>query len=285
MFKNSNFSKIISCTSINQVKYLKSTNNLLILSNEKIILFDLNTYKETVLLNEKGTFTTIEKNFYITGNKFIYFISYDKNKIYNKFKASEHSISSLIYYENKIILSSKKLIKIFEKINNDYVLITTMKYHKLNISGLIKLNKYFISFSSNENLINIYNINMLTITKSYEHEAGLHENSFIIIKNRLIIGGIYYLLLIDINTIKLIKKISFHEFYIINCFCVLNDELFCGDISGLIYKFKIINDNEYEYTEKIKLYKKEGIINIMKNKNYIIVATSRNKLDFFNIIK
>ena len=285
MFKNSNFSKIISCTSINQVKYLKSTNNLLILSNEKIILFDLNTYKETVLLNEKGTFTTIEKNFYITGNKFIYFILYDKNKIYNKFKASEHSISSLLYYENKIILSSKKLIKIFEKINNDYVLITTMKYHKLNISGLIKLNKYFISFSSNENLINIYNINMLTITKSYEHEAGLHENSFIIIKNRLIIGGIYYLLLIDINTIKLIKKISFHEFYIINCFCVLNDELFCGDISGLIYKFKIINDNEYEYTEKIKLYKKEGIINIMKNKNYIIVATSRNKLDFFNIIK
>lgn len=285
MFKNSNFSKIISCTSVNQVKYLKSTNNLLILSNEKIILFDLNTYKETVLLNEKGTFTTIEKNFYITGNKFIYFISYDKNKIYNKFKASEHSISSLLYYENKIILSSKKLIKIFEKINNDYVLITTMKYHKLNISGLIKLNKYFISFSSNENLINIYNINMLTITKSYEHEAGLHENSFIIIKNRLIIGGIYYLLLIDINTIKLIKKISFHEFYIINCFCVLNDELFCGDISGLIYKFKIINDNEYEYTEKIKLYKKEGIINIMKNKNYIIVATSRNKLDFFNIIK
>ena len=285
MFKNSNFSKIISCTSINQVKYLKSTNNLLILSNEKIILFDLNTYKETVLLNEKGTFTTIEKNFYITGNKFIYFISNDKNKIYNKFKASEHSISSLLYYENKIILSSKKLIKIFEKINNDYVLITTMKYHKLNISGLIKLNKYFISFSSNENLINIYNINMLTITKSYEHEAGLHENSFIIIKNRLIIGGIYYLLLIDINTIKLIKKISFHEFYIINCFCVLNDELFCGDISGLIYKFKIINDNEYEYTEKIKLYKKEGIINIMKNKNYIIVATSRNKLDFFNIIK
>ena len=285
MFKNSNFSKIISCTLINQVKYLKSTNNLLILSNEKIILFDLNTYKETVLLNEKGTFTTIEKNFYITGNKFIYFISYDKNKIYNKFKASEHSISSLLYYENKIILSSKKLIKIFEKINNDYVLITTMKYHKLNISGLIKLNKYFISFSSNENLINIYNINMLTITKSYEHEAGLHENSFIIIKNRLIIGGIYYLLLIDINTIKLIKKISFHEFYIINCFCVLNDELFCGDISGLIYKFKIINDNEYEYTEKIKLYKKEGIINIMKNKNYIIVATSRNKLDFFNIIK
>ena len=285
MFKNSNFSKIISCTSINQVKYLKSTNNLLILSNEKIILFDLNTYKETVLLNEKGTFTTIEKNFYITGNKFIYFISNDKNKIYNKFKASEHSISSLIYYENKIILSSKKLIKIFEKINNDYVLITTMKYHKLNISGLIKLNKYFISFSSNENLINIYNINMLTITKSYEHEAGLHENSYIIIKNRLIIGGIYYLLLIDVNTIELIKKISFHEFYIINCFCVLNDELFCGDISGLIYKFKIINDNEYEYTEKIKLYKKEGIINIMKNKNYIIVATSRNKLDFFNIIK
>ena len=285
MFKNSNFSKIISCTSINQVKYLKSTNNLLILSNEKIILFNLNDYKETVLLNEKGTFTTIEKNFYITGNKFIYFISYDKNKIYNKFKASEHSISSLLYYENKIILSSKKLIKIFEKINNDYVLITTMKYHKLNISGLIKLNKYFMSFSSNENLINIYNINMLTITKSYEHEAGLHENSFIIIKNRLIIGGIYYLLLIDINTIELIKKISFHEFYIINCFCVLNDELFCGDISGLIYKFKIINDNEYEYTEKIKLYKKEGIINIMKNKNYIIVATSRNKLDFFNIIK
>ena len=285
MFKNSNFSKIISCTSINQVKYLKSTNNLLILSNEKIILFDLNTYKETVLLNEKGTFATIEKNFYITGNKFIYFISNDKNKIYNKFKASEHSISSLLYYENKIILSSKKLIKIFEKINNDYVLITTMKYHKLNISGLIKLNKYFISFSSNENLINIYNINLLTINKSYEHEAGLHENSFIIIKNRLIIGGIYYLLLIDINTIKLIKKISFHEFYIINCFCVLNDELFCGDISGLIYKFKIINDNEYEYTEKIKLYKKEGIINIMKNKNYIIVATSRNKLDFFNIIK
>ena len=285
MFKNSNFSKIISCTSINQVKYLKSTNNLLILSNEKIILFNLNDYKETVLLNEKGTFTTIEKNFYLTGNKFIYFISNDKNKIYNKFKASEHSISSLLYYENKIILSSKKLIKIFEKINNDYVLITTMKYHKLNISGLIKLNKYFISFSSNENLINIYNINMLTITKSYEHEAGLHENSFIIIKNRLIIGGIYYLLLIDINTIKLIKKISFHEFYIINCFCVLNDELFCGDISGLIYKFKIINDNEYEYTEKIKLYKKEGIINIMKNKNYIIVATSRNKLDFFNIIK
>lgn len=285
MFKNSNFSKIISCTSINQVKYLKSTNNLLILSNEKIILFDLGTYKETVLLNEKGTFTTIEKNFYITGNKFIYFISNDKNKIYNKFKASEHSISSLLYYENKIILSSKKLIKIFEKINNDYVLITTMKYHKLNISGLIKLNKYFISFSSNENLINIYNINLLTINKSYEHEAGLHENSFIIIKNRLIIGGIYYLLLIDINTIKLIKKISFHEFYIINCFCVLNDELFCGDISGLIYKFKIINDNEYEYTEKIKLYKKEGIINIMKNKNYIIVATSRNKLDFFNIIK
>ena len=283
MFKNSNFSKIISCTSINQVKYLKSTNNLLILSNEKIILFNLNDYKETVLLNEKGTFTTIEKNFYITGNKFIYFISYDKNKIYNKFKASEHSISSLLYYENKIILSSKKLIKIFEKINNDYVLITTMKYHKLNISGLIKLNKYFISFSSNENLINIYNINMLTITKSYEHEAGLHENSFIIIKNRLIIGGIYYLLLIDVNTIELIKKISFHEFYIINCFCVLNDELFCGDISGLIYKFKIINDNEYEYTEKIKLYKKEGIINIMKNKNYIIVATSRNKLDFFNI--
>ena len=158
-----------------------------------------------------------------------------------------------------------------------------MKYHKLNISGLIKLNKYFISFSSNENLINIYNINMLTITKSYEHEAGLHENSFIIIKNRLIIGGIYYLLLIDINTIKLIKKISFHEFYIINCFCVLNDELFCGDICGLIYKFKIINDNEYEYTEKIKIYKKEGIINIIKNKNYIIVATSRNKLDFFNI--
>jgi hypothetical protein len=253
MFKISNFSKIISCTSINQVKYLKSTNNLLILSNEKIILFDLGTYKETVLLNEKGTFTTIEKNFYITGNKFIYFISYDKNKIYNKFKASEHSISSLLYYENKIILSSKKLIKIFEKINNDYVLITTMKYHKLNISGLIKLNKYFISFSSNENLINIYNINMLTITKSYEHEAGLHENSFIIIKNRLIIGGIYYLLLIDINTIKLIKKISFHEFYIINCFCVLNDELFCGDISGLIYKFKIINDNEYEYVEKIKI--------------------------------
>ena len=253
MFKNSNFSKIISCTSINQVKYLKSTNNLLILSNEKIILFNLNDYKETVLLNEKGTFTTIEKNFYITGNKFIYFISYDKNKIYNKFKASEHSISSLLYYENKIILSSKKLIKIFEKINNDYVLITTMKYHKLNISGLIKLNKYFISFSSNENLINIYNINMLTITKSYEHEAGLHENSFIIIKNRLIIGGIYYLLLIDINTIKLIKKISFHEFYIINCFCVLNDELFCGDISGLIYKFKIINDNEYEYVEKIKI--------------------------------
>ena len=285
MFKNSNFSKIISCTSINQVKYLKSTNNLLILSNEKIILFNLNDYKETVLLNEKGTFTTIEKNFYLTGNKFIYFISNDKNKIYNKFKASEHSISSLLYYENKIILSSKKLIKIFEKINNDYVLITTMKYHKLNISGLIKLNKYFISFSSNENLINIYNINLLTINKSIEHEAGLHENSFIIIKNRLIIGGIYYLLLIDINTIKLIKKISFHEFYIINCFCVLNDELFCGDISGLIYKFKIINDNEYEYTEKIKLYKKEGIINIMKNKNYIIVATSRNKLDFFNIIK
>jgi hypothetical protein len=285
MFKNSNFSKIISCTSINQVKYLKSTNNLLILSNENIILYNLDTLNETVLLNEKGTFITIENKFYITGNKFIYFISYDKNKIINKFKASEHSISSLLYYNNKIILSSKKLIKIFEKINNDYVLITIMKYHKLHISGLIKLNKYFISFSSNENLINIYNINLLTINKHYEHEAGLHENSYIIIKNRLIIGGIYYLLLIDVNTIELIKKISFHEFYIINCFCVLNNELFCGDICGLIYKFKIVNDNEYEYVEKKKICKKEGIINIIKSKKYIILATSGNKLDFYNIIK
>ena len=285
MFKNKISSKIISCSSIKQVKYLKPINNLLILSNEKIILFNLDKFNETILLNEKGTFITLENNFYITGNKFIYFISYENNKIYKKFKGAEHSISSLLYLKNKIILSSKELIKIFEKINNEYILISIMKYHKLPISGLINLNKYFISFSSNENLINIYNINLLTIYKYFEHEAGLHDNSYIIIKNRLIIGGIYYLLLIDINNVELIKKISFHEFYIINCFCILNNELFCGDISGLIYKFKIINDKEFEYIEKKKMYKKEGIINIIKCKNNIVLATSGNKLDFYNIIK
>jgi hypothetical protein len=285
MFDNCSSSKIVSLSSIRQVKYLNSTKNLLILSNEKIILYNLVTFKETILLNEKGSFITLENKFFLTGNKNIYFVLYENNKIYKSFNASNHSISSLLYYTNKIIISSKQLIKIFQKINNNYILITTMKYHKLPISGLIKLNKYFISFSSNQNLINIYNCNLLTITKYYELETGLLDNSYIIIKNRLIIGGIYYLFLFDTNTLELIKKTSFHDFYLINCFCKLNKELYCGDINGIIYKFKIDDNNECEFIEKKKLCDNEGIINIIKFNDKIIVASSGKKINFYNIIK
>ena len=59
MFDNCSSSKIVSLSSIRQVKYLNPTKDLLILSNEKIILYNLVTFKETILLNEKGTFITL----------------------------------------------------------------------------------------------------------------------------------------------------------------------------------------------------------------------------------
>ena len=189
-------------------------------------------------------------------------------------------------YDNNIIALQNNYIRFYSLLNNKYILKDECKFDE-NVDNLIKINDnelcLILDNYSKKLSINIFNIESKNIVKKIYEIKCKEAGEMILVENKYLVVSLYlYLLLIDINELKVIHEIK-TCFGAVLTFCLWNDyTFFSGDEIGDIIEWKITKNK----ISKIKEYNngKKAAKSIIKINNNLIAACSYDGyINFYDI--
>ena len=271
-------------------------------NDSKIKIYNNNTYIVEILIEEhsKGVICLIESKILNFKN----LISSSKDSTINIYKIEKNNyklIQKIISHRknvNKIIEISKsslfnlcscsddKTIK-FYNLNNNNTEINYNETFTFIINEIIfniieiKENEIVISTSTNDHKLKFIDLLNKNIKKTINEISIIGNNSICLIQNKLIIGGVYAITIIDTNN---------YSSKIIDCdlswkiYCVINfdnNNILFSDDDGTIYQYKIIRDENndiifLDYVES-KICHFTSIYSIIKfDKEKFITAGNEN---------
>ncbi len=188
----------------------------------------------------------------------------NKNKFIKKEyinNAHESHITKVIYYLNNYLISCSwdKTVKIWEKQNKNYELITTLN-HSNWVTSILLIQEFNILISSGLNGTKLWNINNFELIKYFKEVECFINNGLDKIDNNNIIVGGHTFKIISILEKKIIKEI---QIPIRSSLKVIEEKriIFIGGINNDIM---IYNSDNYECIQIIKHAHNDYIYGFLK---------------------